>query len=107
MKPSLAFYFDVPLREAVRRIADGRPAFKFYEAGMDLNLSLDPAESFHIYQGLIQTQYEKLIDELFSLEATIGRIGQKRLHSFNGRRLPRQIKRNPADVLSSEADWES
>jgi dTMP kinase len=63
VKPHLAFYFDVPLREAVRRITDGRPAFKYYEAGMDLNLSLDPAESFHMYQGLIQTQYEKLVDE--------------------------------------------
>jgi dTMP kinase len=35
-KPSAAFYFRVPLDEAVRRIITGRPELKYYEAGMDL-----------------------------------------------------------------------
>jgi dTMP kinase len=52
--PTLAFYFDVPLEEAVRRILAGRPNIKFYEAGMDLGLSSDPYESFKRFQGLIR-----------------------------------------------------
>jgi dTMP kinase len=67
IRPTLTFYFDVPLDEAIRRIQDGRPSFKFYEAGMDLGLSQDPAESFRIYQGLIKGQYERLVEE-FGLE---------------------------------------
>jgi len=41
-KPSAAFYFRVPLDEALRRILMGRPELKYYEAGMDLGLSDDP-----------------------------------------------------------------
>ena len=37
--PTLAFYFDVPLDEAMRRILVGRPELKYYEAGLDLGLS--------------------------------------------------------------------
>ncbi|MBI4497957.1 MAG: thymidylate kinase [Chloroflexi bacterium] len=61
--PTLAFYFDVPLDEAVRRILAGRPALKYYEAGMDLNVSQDPVESFRRFQGLIREEYERLVDE--------------------------------------------
>src|SRR5437773_9110244 len=50
--PTLAFYFDVPLPEAIRRISGGRMQLKYYEAGLDLGLSPDPAESFRMFQGL-------------------------------------------------------
>jgi len=63
VKPTLAFYFDVPLDEAVHRIMEGRPALKYYEAGMDLDLSDDPEESFRIYQGMIRAEYEELVKE--------------------------------------------
>jgi dTMP kinase len=39
----------------------GRPRLKFYEAGMDLNLSNDIYESYRIFQSRIIEQYEKMI----------------------------------------------
>src|SRR4030042_734878 len=36
VEPTVAFYFDVPLDEAIARIMEGRPALKYYQAGMDL-----------------------------------------------------------------------
>ncbi len=62
-RPSLAFYFDVPLEEAVSRILAGRPELKYYEAGLDLGLSGDPSESFRIFQGLIRAEYDRIVDE--------------------------------------------
>src|SRR6266700_5822363 len=52
VQPTVGFYFDVPLEEAIRRIMDGRPTLKYYEAGLDLELADDPEESFRRYQGL-------------------------------------------------------
>ena len=62
-KPTMAFYFDVPLPEAIRRIEDGRERLKYYEAGMDLGLSGDLHQSFQTFQGMIQTEYERMLDE--------------------------------------------
>ena len=42
---------------SLNRILEGRPKLKFFEAGMDLNLSKDPYESFKIFQGRILEQY--------------------------------------------------
>jgi len=50
VKPTAAFYFRVPLDVAMRRIMNGRQSFKYYEAGLDLGLSDDPEESFHLFQ---------------------------------------------------------
>jgi dTMP kinase len=61
--PTLAFYFDVPLEEAMRRISIGRPELKFYEAGLDLGLSNDAYESFRRFQGLIRQEYECVVRE--------------------------------------------
>jgi dTMP kinase len=61
--PSLAFYFDVPLDEAMKRILVGRPELKYYEAGLDLGLAADAYESFRIFQGLIRGEYERLVEE--------------------------------------------
>ena len=36
VRPTVAFYFDVPLDESLKRILAGRPALKYYEAGMDM-----------------------------------------------------------------------
>jgi dTMP kinase len=38
----------------------GRPKLKYYEAGMDLNLSNDPYESYRIFQSRIIEQYESM-----------------------------------------------
>jgi dTMP kinase len=69
---TLSFYFDVPLDEAIRRIESGRTAIKFYEAGMDLGLSADPAESFRVFQGMIRDEYTAIADEfrLIRIDAT-------------------------------------
>ncbi len=55
--PDLTFFFKLPLEVALSRILEGRPALKYHEAGMDLNLSSDPYESFKIFQGRINDQY--------------------------------------------------
>ncbi|MHB8510588.1 MAG: dTMP kinase [Actinomycetota bacterium] len=71
-KPTLSFYFDVPLQVASSRIMEGRPELKYYEAGLDLGLADDPEESFRIYQGLIKTEYELIVPEfgLVRMDAT-------------------------------------
>src|SRR5579884_426402 len=63
IRPTLAFYFRVPLDVALGRILGGRDALKYYEAGMDLHLSRDVEESFRLFQGRIVDEYEAMIDE--------------------------------------------
>ena len=55
--PDLTFFFKAHLEVSLQRILDNRPALKHHEAGMDLNLSQDPYESFRIFQGRIFEQY--------------------------------------------------
>src|SRR5579864_8859100 len=64
MRPSLSFYFRVPLEVAIGRILGGRNAIKFYEAGMDLGLSRNAEESFRIFQGRILDEYEAMAGEM-------------------------------------------
>ena len=63
VRPTVAFYFRVPLEESLRRIISGRPVLKYYEAGLDLGLSDDPYESYRIFQGRILREYDRLVDE--------------------------------------------
>ena len=63
VRPTVAFYFKVPLDEALQRILVGRPELKWYEAGMDLSLSPDPYECFRLFQQRILKQYEGMVDE--------------------------------------------
>ncbi len=55
--PDLTFFFRADLEVSLARILDNRPVLKFHEAGMDLNLSPDPYESFRLFQGRIFEQY--------------------------------------------------
>jgi dTMP kinase len=73
VKPTLAFYFRVPLETALGRILGGRNALKYYEAGMDLDLSSDVEESFKLFQGKILKQYDALVKEfgLLVIDATL------------------------------------
>ena len=64
VRPSLAFYFRVPLDVALNRILGGRAALKHYEAGMDLGLSRDIEESFRIFQSRILEEYEAMATEV-------------------------------------------
>src|SRR6185436_12928740 len=71
--PDMAFYFKVPIEVAISRLLGGtRGQFKYYEAGMDMNLNPDVTESFRIFQSSILAQYDKIVDEfqLITLDAT-------------------------------------
>ena len=64
IRPSLTFYFRVPLDVALVRILGGRDALKYYEAGMDLGLARDVEESSRIFQDRILDEYEAMADEM-------------------------------------------
>jgi dTMP kinase len=73
IKPDMAFYYKVPIEVAISRLLGGtRGQFKYYEAGMDMNLSHDVTESFRIFQSRILNQYDKIVDEfgLLTMDAT-------------------------------------
>jgi dTMP kinase len=63
VKPTLAFYYRVPLEVSLSRILTGRTELKYYEAGMDLGLSSDPYESFKLFQERIVREYEAMVKE--------------------------------------------
>lgn len=63
VKPTIAFYFRVPLEVSLKRILGARAGLKYYEAGMDLDLSDDIEESFRLFQGMILERYDEMIDE--------------------------------------------
>jgi dTMP kinase len=73
VKPTVAFYFRVPLEVAVKRILEGRVGLKYYEAGLDLELSEDPEESFRLFQARILEEYENMIPEfeITAVDATL------------------------------------
>jgi dTMP kinase len=109
VEPTLAFYFDVTLEEAMRRISIGRPQLKFYEAGLDLGLDNDPFESFRRFQGLIRQEYEGLVSEfgLLRMDATESLIQQQqrmremvRPHLDGAMRLPNPPSADPWQVAS-------
>ena len=79
--PACAFYFRVPLEVALRRILSGRPKLKWYEAGMDLGLHIEPNESYRLFQSRILTEYEKLVQEygLHVMDANLAIEAQQRL----------------------------
>jgi dTMP kinase len=55
--PDLTFFFKTDLEVSLNRILIGRPELKYFEAGMDLNLSNDRYESFRIFQGKMLKKY--------------------------------------------------
>lgn len=79
VQPTMAFYFDVPLQESLKRILTGRPALKYYEAGLDLGLSDDPYESFRLFQGRIREEYDRIVGEfdLTRIDATAPLVQQQ------------------------------
>jgi dTMP kinase len=61
--PDITFFFRLPLDAAMGRILEGRPQLKYFEAGMDLDLSPDLTESFRIFQGRVLEEYLTMVDE--------------------------------------------
>ena len=53
-----------PIRYLILQSSNGRNAIKFYEAGMDLELSRNVEESFRLFQGRILDEYEAMIQEV-------------------------------------------
>jgi dTMP kinase len=61
--PDITFFFRLPLEVALGRILEGRPRLKYFEAGMDLDLSPDINESFRIFQGKVLEEYLSMVGE--------------------------------------------
>jgi dTMP kinase len=80
LKPDVALYFKTPIDVSVQRILNGRQKIKYYEAGMDLRLSVDPVESFRQFQGRILQEYDAITQEfgLDVIDATRGIDAQQR-----------------------------
>lgn len=96
IKPDIAFYFRVPLDISMDRILSGRPKLKYYEAGMDLNLSKDIYESFRIFQSKIIDQYEAMSkrENFFIIHATAGIKEQQKIMRGRVRKLfPKKLKK--------------
>ena len=96
IKPDIAFYFRVPLDTAMDRILSGRPRLKFYEAGMDLNLSKDIYDSFRIFQSKIVDQYEEMSkrEEFYIMDATAQIQEQQKIMREKVRKLlPKKLKK--------------
>ena len=96
IKPDIAFYFRVPLDVSMDRILSGRPKLKYYEAGMDLNLSKDIYESFRIFQSRIIDQYEAMSkrENFFIIDATAGIKEQQKIMRERVRKLlPKKLKK--------------
>src|SRR5205807_6586384 len=67
VQPDMTLYFRVPIEVSLDRLMARRVKLKFYEAGMDLGWSSNPAESFRLFQGKVLDEYDRLVEE-FGLE---------------------------------------
>lgn len=85
VKPDIVFYARLPFEVAMERILAGRPKLKYFEAGMDMGFSTEPAESFRVFQERIQRAYDDMIDE-FGFIIVNGEAGiyekQRRIRSI-------------------------
>lgn len=79
-RPDLTLYFRTPADVAVRRLLSSRAKLKFYEAGMDMKLAPDLAESFVLFQARVNAEYDRLVEEygLTVIDATLSIPQQQR-----------------------------
>lgn len=106
IRPDIAFYFRVPVDVAVNRILSGRPKLKFYEAGMDLNLSNDIYESYRIFQGRIIEKYESMVrgDGLVVVDGTLAIEDQQELVRSCVTKLSPDLETNrPVELRARES----
>jgi len=97
IRPTLAFYFRVPLEVALGRILGGRDAIKYYEAGMDLRLSRNIEESFRLFQGGILEEYDNMAEEMgFHIIDATGSIETQQ------KQMRQIVQRTIGDSLKSE-----
>jgi dTMP kinase len=92
-RPDLALYFRVPIEVSLDRLLGGRAKLKYHEAGMDLGLATDPAQSFRIFQSRVLEIYDRLAEEfdlrvidargdIPSQQKTVRRMVQEMLHGY-------------------------
>ena len=62
VKPDMALYFDVSAKVSLNRICTNRQP-KFYEAGMDMQLSNNPYKSYLLFQIRVIEQYKDMVEE--------------------------------------------
>jgi dTMP kinase len=95
VQPSKAFYFKAPLSVSLDRILKGRPELMYHEAGLDMDWSDDPIESFKIYQGIMKDNYDKMseTEDLYVMDATLGINQQQHI-------LRNMIKEDLKDYVS-------
>lgn len=106
IRPDVTFYFRTPIDVAIDRILTGRPQLKYYEAGMDMNLSKDPYDSYRIFQSRIIEQYESMIDsEDFTIvDATLGIEEQQNLMREKILPLlPKRLQKQTIELKNNES----
>jgi dTMP kinase len=105
-KPDLALYFRVPIEVSLDRILGGRAKLKYHEAGMDVGLSQDPAESFRLFQSRVLEIYDRLIDEfgLQVVDATGDINSQQLLVRRMARRMLRDYQGTVSDLSTAAAE---
>ena len=69
----ITFWYHVPVEVALDRLTKSRKEPNYFEAGMDLGLSLDLREGFRIFQDRITRNYAEMVDEFgfVSMDATL------------------------------------
>jgi dTMP kinase len=102
VKPDLTFYFRVPVDVAVSRILVGRPKLKYYEAGMDMNLSNDPYESYRIFQGRIVEEYESMVESEGLVAIDANRVIEEQQSEVRDR-VTRLIAEKGIGAMATEA----
>jgi dTMP kinase len=101
-RPDLALYFRVPIDVALDRLLSGRAKLKYHEAGMDVGLSRDPAESFRLFQSRVLELYDASVKE-FGLKV-VDATGDINSQQLLVRRLARRVLKNyPGTVADAEA----
>ena len=63
LRPAVTFYFRVPIEVSLSRLLNARKKIKYYEAGMDLNLSSYVQESYHLFQSRVTDEYDRMSGE--------------------------------------------
>jgi len=63
VRPDIALYFRVSVDCSLGRLQSARAKIKFYEAGLDLNLSRNLEESFCLFQGRVLSEYDNMSRE--------------------------------------------
>jgi dTMP kinase len=107
--PDVAFYFSVPPDVAMDRILEGRPKLKYYEAGMDLNLSNDEYESYRIFQSRVVEQYEGMAqkDKFAIIDGTLDIEEQQNLMRRHVSKLLPAPKTTPPIPISQSEETEA